>query len=303
MAKKNTKSKKFFKKADKKMKSTANKSVKKISKPNNNSKEITQLRKLVKELNALVDTKSNLAISAAKTASVAVENIGLKLNELKRQIFAPLEGRQISAPLEGFTLSNDNLTIQQTNNNTPSITYTKPPTGKTTKIQNTDFSGGLAHIKTVYSDLYGIYHNELGVATDTIADLSANIKYLKKTELTGLDYKYVDIKKQNELLDEQIKKTKESYSTDNQKTFFKQDKSNTLKTINFILFLSYYICLLGLAYMLIINNTIDLYVKMGIMFVLLLYPYFIRIIEKGLVFIYDYITAILGGNVYISRNL
>lgn len=267
MAKKKSKKGGKLKKLGKKI----GKTIGKIGKDNSATK------KDIKRIDSKIDTlivNSNII----KTLETQITNL-----------FSGINVNKIGWTIEPFT--HDNISYDK--DNIPNPNPNQHPTGLTPPVSIT---GGLIKQNQAHKNLYRIYNNETGIKTN-------EVNFLKKTELTGMDISYEAIKKQNVLLNDQIQTNKGVYSTYDKQSFYAQEKIDTYKKMNFILYLLFYACLLGLIFMMFINETFSIYTKIGIVFAFILYPYVIRIIGKMFVFLFDYSIAVIKGEVYTSRNL
>jgi hypothetical protein len=130
------------------------------------------------------------------------------------------------------------------------------------------------------------------------SELIIHIDDNKKNDLEGF-VDYSAIQKQNILLEEQIQKTKSEYSTDDQNAVYIQNKISTVNMFNFVLFLTYYVCVIAVIYVLLfLNTTYSLYTKVAIIVVSVFFPYIIPLVQKGILFIYQFILANIHGEVY-----
>ena len=91
---------------------------------------------------------------------------------------------------------------------------------------------------------------------------------------------------QNTILENQINKLNEIYSTDEMKSYYINQKVQTLNKINNFLFILYYILVILVSIFLLINKTLSYKVKIGIIILLGIYPLIIGFIEK---YIYGYL--------------
>lgn len=282
----------------------AKKKSKKIGKPKKIKKVKTTNKSATKKDINRISSKIINVDSNVKKVHSNVKNVNSNVKTLidNSNIIKTLENKIISLFSDinvntiGWTTAKENFTydnISYDEDNIPDVNPNQHPTGLNPPVS---ISGGLIKQNQAYKNLYQTYNNETGIKTN-------EIDFLKKTELTGMDVSYEAIKKQNILLDDQIQTNKGVYSTYDKQSFYKQEKIDTFKKMNFILYLLFYICLIGLIYMMFINETFSIYQKIGIVFAFMIYPYVIRIIEKMLIFLFDYFIAIVNGDVYNSRNL
>lgn len=133
-----------------------------------------------------------------------------------------------------------------------------------------------------------------------ITDLSGQIlvaneknKYLKMTELTGVQFSFEALKEQNNSLNNQINENKVTYSGDESKIGYQIQQNNSMKAFNSMLLIIYGICLLVLASILFgINVTFSLMTKIAIVVVFVLFPFCFIVIQQ--------IIELLRG--FISKN-
>jgi hypothetical protein len=114
---------------------------------------------------------------------------------------------------------------------------------------------------------------------------------------------FTTVKKENEQIDKQIKELSDSYSTDNQKANYQSEKILTLKRINYVLFILYYMALLILTLVLFMyNTTMTKQKKVVIIVLLMIFPFISDILYQLLEYIYKFIYATLNGNAYTANN-
>jgi sterol desaturase/sphingolipid hydroxylase (fatty acid hydroxylase superfamily) len=78
--------------------------------------------------------------------------------------------------------------------------------------------------------------------------------------------------------------------------FYKKQQYYRQQDFNYILFIIFYSLILGLAvYLFIFNNTINVYLKVFITFLLAIYPFIIERIEFFVYFIFYYVYALING--------
>ncbi len=114
---------------------------------------------------------------------------------------------------------------------------------------------------------------------------------------------FTTVKKENEQIDKQIKELSDSYSTDNQKANYQSEKILTLKRINYVLFILYYMALLILTLVLFMyNTTMTKQKKVIIIITLMIFPFISDILYQILEYIYKFTYATLNGNAYTANN-
>jgi len=101
---------------------------------------------------------------------------------------------------------------------------------------------------------------------------------------------------ENKLLENQIQKNQNNYTSDDTQVFYKKQQYYRQQDFNYILFIIFYSLILGLAvYLFIFNNTINVYLKVFITFLLAIYPFIIERIEFFVYFIFYYVYALING--------
>jgi len=137
---------------------------------------------------------------------------------------------------------------------------------------------------------------------DNIEGLTSQEGNAVATIATALDYNYYNsIASQNKQLDYEIQNYKNIYSTDDQKVNYQSQQVYYLNNFNFYLFIIYCIFLLVLFYYLYYSKTLLRYKKIGIALLLILYPFFIIMIEKNLFNSLQYLFSVLNGIAYTKN--
>lgn len=122
------------------------------------------------------------------------------------------------------------------------------------------------------------------------------------TIATALDYNYYNsIVSQNKQLDYEIQNYKNIYSTDDQKVNYQTQQVYYLNNFNFYLFIVYCVFLLVLFYYLYYSKALLRYKKIGIALSLILYPFFIIMIEKNVFNSLQYLFSVLNGIAYTKN--
>lgn len=165
-------------------------------------------------------------------------------------------------------------------------------------------SNAYKNLYSTYYDGYNKYLNKYEKDEQIFTtQLKPQVDYLKKTELTGIDFSFDAVQKQNQILTNQIKDNKEKYSTDIQKVNYQSEKITSLKTSYVIVFAIFYIILLGLIYILFaVNTTMSRNIKIAIVVLFALYPFYVNVLQQLLYFLGTYIFAMMNGNVYTPNN-
>ena len=111
------------------------------------------------------------------------------------------------------------------------------------------------------------------------------------------------VTKENELLEKQIQENSNKFTADDSKYFYKTEQYNFQFKVNRGLNFFYYILVTILAIVLgFYDRTINLYVKCGIVFVLLFYPYLIVYLEYLLYIASKYVYSILYNTPFDMQN-
>jgi len=119
------------------------------------------------------------------------------------------------------------------------------------------------------------------------------------SELAQKDRSYYEaIVNENALLDMEINRLKELYSTDDQKVNYQMQQMSILYTLNNFLFWVYYIFVITFAYFLYYNKDILFIIKIAFMAIIILYPFIVYYLEHKIYNILKYVYASLQGLVY-----
>ena len=133
-----------------------------------------------------------------------------------------------------------------------------------------------------------------------------NFSNINNTEgmIEGLDGNELDISQQqlnnvinqNKLLENQIQKNQNNYTTDDTQVFYKKQQFYRQKDFNYILYIIFYVLILGLAiFLFIFNNTMNIYSKLFTIILLAIYPFIIERIEFFVYFIFNYVYSLVNG--------
>ncbi len=138
---------------------------------------------------------------------------------------------------------------------------------------------------------------------DEISNKNALNDALKNTPSGDYSVLFTAVKTQNNNIQNQINELHDTYSTDNQKANYQSEKILTLKRINYVLFIIYYMALLVLGLVLVMfNTTLSKQKKVIIIVLLMIFPFISDILYQLLAYIYNFIYATLNGNAYTSNN-
>ena len=122
-------------------------------------------------------------------------------------------------------------------------------------------------------------------------------------DINEIIYNYNNVVSENKLLESQIKKNTNEFTTDDSKVFYKTQQYNFQRLINNILLWGFYILVLGLAiYLGFIDRNMSLYFKGFIVFVLIIYPFVIEYIEYLIYFIAKLIYSFFYGVPFTMNN-
>jgi hypothetical protein len=122
-------------------------------------------------------------------------------------------------------------------------------------------------------------------------------------DINEIIYNYNNVVSENKLLESQIKKNTNEFTTDDSKVFYKTQQYNFQRLINNILLWIFYILVLGLAiYLGFIDRNMSLYFKGFIVFVLIIYPFVIEYIEYLIYFIAKLIYSFFYGVPFTMNN-
>jgi len=124
-----------------------------------------------------------------------------------------------------------------------------------------------------------------------------NIEEMNTLEgFTVSEIELTNVINENKLLENQIQKNQNNYTTDDTQVFYKKQQYYRQQDFNYILFIIFYSLILGLAvYLFIFDNTINVYLKVFITILLAIYPFIIERIEFFVYFIFYYVYALING--------
>ena len=103
---------------------------------------------------------------------------------------------------------------------------------------------------------------------------------------------------QNTILENQINKLNEIYSTDEKQSYYLNQKVQSLNKINNFLFILYYILVILVSIFLIINKTFSYKIKIGIIILLGIYPIVIGFIENQIYGYLRFLYYLIKGEPY-----
>jgi hypothetical protein len=112
---------------------------------------------------------------------------------------------------------------------------------------------------------------------------------------------YNAINDQNIALESTIQNMNSLYSTDDSKSQYQSQQTESLNTTIYVFFFIYFALLIVVAFILLFNlPTMSLYVRGAIMAAFIAYPFASGYIEMVLYMLWSYVYSILNGNVYTN---
>ena len=133
------------------------------------------------------------------------------------------------------------------------------------------------------------------IINSELQNANAALHLIDATNLTGIPYKFAVTANQNQLIDNQITTNKDSYTTDMRKTEYKTYKIEWFEYINKFLFYIYYLIAFYCIFKVVLNSQ-PIIIKAIIVVCIFIYPFVIGRIERGIIFVYNFIKAFLLGN-------
>jgi len=103
---------------------------------------------------------------------------------------------------------------------------------------------------------------------------------------------------QNTILDNQINKLNEIYSTDEKQSYYINQKIQTLNKINNFFFILYYILVILVSIFVLINKTLSYKIKIGIILLLGIYPLVANFIQKQIFGYLRFLYFLIKGEPY-----
>jgi DNA repair exonuclease SbcCD ATPase subunit len=152
-------------------------------------------------------------------------------------------------------------------------------------VQASNTKGLLDNLRiteTFQEGVGGISAEEQEAVYDTL--LNDNVKY------------YNEIVDENRKLDTEIQKTKNSYSTDDQKVNYQNQQLYIVNNAIFYMSMFYFTLLAILLYYLYYNKNVSFYMKLAMIVGVLIYPYIILPFERFLLYLGKYILSFIQGN-------
>ena len=266
---------------------------------------------------------SNAVSSVGKTAAVAVG-----LSSSTRSTSNNNNSAQITDLTKKLTVCNNNttsLTNDKINLNNEITVLNNEKTVLNNKI--TGLNNEITNLKTnitglkynleqeqtnntylndqVYGDVNKIGSSQL-VATQIGKEIAgfANIEpFVEGIDTTEIAVNLEKVTKENELLEKQIQENSNKFTADDSKYFYKTKQYDYQFNLNRVFNFFYYILVTILAVVLgFYDRTIHLYVKAGIIFVLLFYPYLIVYLEYLIYIVSKYVYSIFYNIPFDMQN-
>ena len=104
---------------------------------------------------------------------------------------------------------------------------------------------------------------------------------------------------QNTILEKQINKLNETYSTDEKQAYYINQKVQNLNKVNYFLFILYYILVILLSiFLLLTNKTLSYKVKISIILLLGIYPIVANFIQKQIYGYLRFLYYLIKGEPY-----
>jgi hypothetical protein len=199
--------------------------------------------------------------------------------------------------------NNSNIRIQNINKRFDDLNKEKKNIEGQLKIKNEQYNKLLNDYNIQLKDKQGTMdYLTINEHFSTIEGLTTS-ETEAVVKLTGnLDQNYYNsIVNQNNQLDVEIQQYKNNYSTDDQKVFYQSQQVDYLNLFNSYLFIIYYAFLIIFCYFLYYSKTLSAYMRIGIVLLLILYPFFIMMIEKNIYNTVMYIFSIINGIAYTKN--
>jgi hypothetical protein len=108
---------------------------------------------------------------------------------------------------------------------------------------------------------------------------------LKKSIIATTEQYYDAVRAENNMLDNNKIQSLDNYSTDDSKSFYILSTIDSIRLLNNIMFIIYYLLILILVYF-IYNKNIPTYSKLILFLILLLFPFFITQMQDNLRYVY-----------------
>ena len=285
----------MFSRGNKKSKSKPKKKSKSRGDCNKEDREINSKKKQIENLRKTI-TGLNNEIIWRSDYIIKLQNYEKYILGVIQQIQDKIASIRLTNEKNSRELTKPKYTAQEISDRTM-----RQSEGFVDKITYGSFSG-ISSKADAYETLYKEYHNALIQAYRIIDNhLQPSVDYLKKTELTGLDFSFETVKNENALIEKQILDNNTKFATDTKKYHYQSENLVHLKSTNFILFILFYTVFIFLIYFVFVNVSLSFYSKVGIVLIMVLYPFIIKPFEQLIWFILKFIYSLLFGKVYSGR--
>jgi len=108
-----------------------------------------------------------------------------------------------------------------------------------------------------------------------------------------MDQLHQEINQQNQALQENIVKYAEADSSDMQYTMYEMKDISTLQEVNWYLFVIFYIVAAVICFLVLTNEKWNMYVKLAVAIVILIFPFVIYTLEYGLYYLASYLYSLI----------
>jgi predicted nucleic acid-binding Zn-ribbon protein len=264
---------------------------------------------------------SKAVSSAGKTAAVAVgvssstKSSSNEIADLKKKL-ANCNSTTTTLTTDKINLNNEitGLNGKITGLNNEITGLNTEITGLKTTITGLNYNLGKEQTNNTYlnDQVYGDV-NKLGSSQLVATQIGKEIAGFENKEPfvegytsltnTELAVNLEKVTKENKLLEKQIQENSNKFTADDSKYFYKTEQYNFQFKVNRGLNFFYYILVTILAVVLgFYDRTIHLYVKCGIVFVLLFYPYLIVYLEYLIYIVSKYVYSILYNTPFDMQN-
>jgi hypothetical protein len=227
--------------------------------PNGNT-NINSLKQNINDITNTIPNKKDYIVNVAGQISDNVNNYLAMINECKERIrqYTKERGELIKERTSSIIILNQK--IKEYNDKL------------TTLLQNLN-----------YERAQNFSINEL---LKEIGDTSYQNSVFHKSIIATTDQYHDAVHSENIRLNNNINPTNEEYSTDDSKLFYMTGTKESLRIVNGIIFTIYYALIIILVYF-IYNKDINIIVKISLIIVLALFPFYITELQDNLRFLYN----------------
>jgi hypothetical protein len=158
------------------------------------------------------------------------------------------------------------------------------------KKENNNFTNSFHNIYNPLSYNTKGYNQELKNQNDIFITEDVNIKQRM----------YDIVNTENNVLDNKTTEVNTTATTNDRDSNFLNEKSTNYQIANSILFYAFYICILGFLYQLFVLNilNVNIYLKIFIVFLLILYPFYINFLVTFFLYIFNLLHAFIMSQTY-----